>query len=1383
MAVSEYKKIKRYQVGTLKPYVLLLPKNSTLINYSIDNGYCNVASIKATEVLKIEGLSATYSSEETLNGRFKFSNTLTINIPEGLHNARFTELSQLLVGDYYTIFETEMGARFMQTVDLPVEMTYSYQFVNTSVSANICALSFGSYSNIPTVMLDATVSVTPTQTFISNECGYNLGRVKKLEMINFKNCLVVQDSNGLFTEIYTNGGQSFSGIDFDVLSFNYTEAYDQNVFTQTLTFTIPLDEYKNYWHYNLIEFSNNRYMVRFTTANGNVIMGGFDFGFTPTYTIASAESNTGMDTITITLRHSGDCISGANREGNFIEKEDDRTSLAPVDEIKDQNGNATSTVVCLDQTTGIYTLFEELTMSGQRTGRYWCLSGYEDRYQHLNIVGTYTQESDLGYPITFQSQECSVIEECQFLITPPSAMSFTQERETRTYTLSGECDWTIINIPSWLTISPTTGNANQAYQITFTTVGAVPEEMQTATVQIQSGQRNYNITVNYGKQSPWIAPIVFNINAAAQDCVSTLTNYSVYAPYSISDVHELLNGVSFVSATVVASVPKNNTDQARTMTYSVTNANGDTVVITINQDRIYTANVLVDGVVCDGTNSYQKLEIYEGYTPDNINMPTGQYVMGDPVMTNDPQCASTTTQWRETGNMLCDGSTQYAEEMQYTSNDGGKTWVSTGITRLGRLVEINSPECDPRYQWVVSSETVCISNNLFQVLQKTFRQDDGTTIFTGETKVGELIEAMSDQCASRYDQQFYFCTTTPGFSSGDCLNNLATIYCPESFTFSFDDGYWETHNNTKADYSVNISHCFADYEEVHTCTVTGNVGRIDIMGNDATSCFRVVNWGDTDGGNLQELNINPNFENDCTIEELDLSKFDMMVKLVIHNHTGENGLPNFTPPGNTFSYLDISNEDGKVTHITPSQLTTIVDSLPSLTMVAYRGYINFCNLIDSDGTNIACSAIDNAKAAELLAKGWMYNQECCEVEGAKKYQLVKDGEKYLCEGFTKFEYMTIMVSTFTNGAWSEWVDTGEITKGEAIEYLSTDCGYILPVMEEWRRDDNYYVCEGTDSYYAEVKYISTDGGKTYTMAIPLETRSSGQLKKENDENCGGTPPEDYQYRWVVVDDEFICITDPDNPDEDLCSWVNLWVDFGFDPQTKRFDSNSTVQALPTICDGTDFTTMDSMFENLQLLGALPNFDSSNVTSAVRAFRNCLNLQIGSFGFDDYNLAKLTNATSMFENCPDITSITFPTQCGITTADNMFKGDYSLSFVDFNGLSTITSMTGIFDDCTKLASITGLELSAMSGNVELVSTGEIPNLTVIEIGGLHDCILMLYPFINIKDSSLEYIIEHTQGGRNSNLEIYLSEAQYVRLVDLDMQNLAREHGVTLTNINA
>lgn len=1373
MAISEYKPTKRYDVGMLKPHVLLLPIETTLIDYEIDNGQCRIKGINASTIIKVEGLSASYSSEETLQGRFKFNNSLVLNVPEKTSSANFPELSQLVKGNWLTVFETKSGIKLMQSVDLGVEPTYSYSFTNQTTSANLCAITFRSQSNIPTMILD-NVSIEPTQTLIMNDCNYNVGRVNKLEICNWKNVLTMQDDGGKFSHLYTNNGEIFNEVKFDSASFNYTETYDENVFTQTLTFTIPLSDYKYYWHYNLIEFTKNRYTILFHTECDNVVLGGFDYGFTPTYTMASAEGNTSMDTITITMRHSSETISAQSKEGEYVIEVDTRTLLTPVDNIYDNNGNKATTIVCINETTGAYVLFEEVTLTGDRTGKYWCLEGYENAFNWLNIVGTYTLESDIGYPITFQSQECATVEECEFTSNPPSIINFTQKGEINTYPIQGTCDWVIVDIPSWLEVSTTEGDADILYNVSFKTLVDPPTDGYQDELHLQYGMRDYIIKVNYGVKSSWIDPIVFNITAAEQQCVSSFMNYSTYAPYSYSNLSEGISQVVMNSVGTTAYVMENTDEEnPRTLTYNVTNKNGESVTVIINQDRLYTTLVKVDGVLCDGNNSYERIEKYKGYTSNQINIPTGIYSMGDIVMVNDPQCQGSNTQWRDTGMTLCIGSDEYKEEEQYISTDNGQSWVSTGVTRTGALVESNSPTCDSRYQWGVSGQTICIATNKFQILEKIFTQDDGTTILTGEQKVGELIEINAEECSRQYNHQWIFCVNTPGFTSGDCIENYAHLWSVEDFTVSWSNGEWITYNNTKSDFDVEVDKkCFADYKSEHSITVSGNVNKIVLKGRPEISCFFVVNWEGTDGGNTQEILINPEFEGACTVSKWDLSKFNLLSKLVIHNHAGKDGITEFVVNPIFFSYLEISNDDDNPTYITSEQLTAIVDALPNISSNTTKGYVSFCNLKDSNGDNLACSAIDNAKAAELLAKGWYYNQECCEVEGAKKYQLVENADRYYCENFTKFKYMSIYVSTFTNGAWSEWEDTGEIIKGEAFEYNSVDCGYVLPVLEEWRQDGGRtYVCDGYDKYSALIKYISTDGGKTYVISNPPEIKKSDMLMEANSEDCGYSSTDRIE-RWVAADG-YICSFTGEG-DQDDCWWQNLWTPFGFNDQTHQFEAG-LVNSLPEICNGDEFTSGDNMFTLLQVLAIFPVFNTNNMKTAKNMFKNCLNIKETSVYKFEYNFASLTDATSMLENCPKLTSVSKLDMPKCKIATNMFKGDNGLLTIDFNGCNSLESVNGIINGCTNLTSITNLNLSGASGRINISeSSTRMQNLQTLEVSGLNNCTFVISPFQYLERSSLKYMIENSGSG----CTIEMSEAINNRIVDTVMKDLATRNNVTL-----
>lgn len=1379
MAVSEYKKIKRYQVGTLKPYVLLLPKDGTLINYSIDNGYCNVALIKTTEVLKIEGLSATYSSEETLNGRFKFSNTLTINIPEGLNNAHFTELSQLLSGDYYTIFETEMGVRFMQSVDLPVEMTYSYQFVNTSVSANLCALSFGSYSNIPTVMLDDSVSVTPTQTFISNECGYNLGRVKKLEMVNFNNCLVVQDSKGLFTEIYTNGGQTFSEIDFDILSFNYTETYEQNVFTQTLTFTIPLDEYKNYWHYNLIEFSNNRYMVRFTTANGNVIMGGFDFGFTPTYTIASTESNTGMDTITITLRHSGDCMSASNVVGTVIDEVDDVSLLAPILQYTDELGNTIGTIVCIDETTGVYTLFEEVTSTGIGTGRYWCMEGYQDTYSNLNIVNTYGLNDDIGYPIKFQSADCSTQQGCRFLEQPPTILNFTAYGESQQYVVNGECDWHLENQPSWLSILPYEGKANTQTTITLTTTAQPTEEGQSSTMRIVASDGNYiTIICNYGSYSGWLSPVVFNITGEKQGCFCNIQNYNQIKPIRVTSSTAGYDGSNIIGEELRIWVDENPSyDTERTIQCTVTNGNGESVIVTIHQDHLYKRLVEVEGYICDGNSSYNRMQVYKGYTADNINIPTETYEKGGLIMADDTRCSTVMTEWRDSDETMCNGSDEYKVQVQYQSTNGGQDWVQTGEKRYGELIEQNSPNCNSAYQWIDNGNRLCINGNLYQQLAKTYTPPGGQPQYTGELKIGALIETQSPECVALEESSISWTYTNRNYEP-NAEEELCRIVSPGEFTVNFGDGTTETILAGEATTGIGISHRwgYTDVPQTKTVQIYGRVTDVYIYSPQRIDAIDVER-----GGSLRKLVLNPpDYGNpdgrSVAVSSFDLSNCERLEELIIYKHTGSDGINEFLfPESGTLRILTIDNDSTDECHITPEQMQSIVDSAVAVANENYAGIMSICDCVYiEDGTGIRHHLACEMNTASLEPKKWLFNAPCCNSEGMHKYETRVSENEYACDpnSFNKMQVMTIWESTYTNGAWSAWTQTEYKILGNVVEYNSTDCGYIPELLEDWRLNEDYFICDGYNSYYAEVKYISTNGGVSWSIAQPLETRNSGQLRKQDDEACGWVPPGTYRERWVVVPGEYYC---KDGEGEyNPCGFYMLWTPFGFSNGTFN---GSGATALPEICDGDRITTLDNTFKDMQKLQLFPVFDVSNVETARGAFMNCISLNnTDEYNLEQYNWANLDDATSMFEGCVSLTSFKASMR-SLKNITRMFYGCTNLQSIEFTECGPITDFERwITGTASSLTSIKGINGGGLTGEVDFKGANIYTrNIREFEIYGLNNCSFHVDAFPDINRDSITYIIHNCETDANAHL-IFTND-QYNSFVIGELTNYMASHGIT------
>ena len=102
-----------------------------------------------------------------------------------------------------------------------------------------------------------------------------------------------------------------------------------------------------------------------------------------------------------------------------------------------------------------------------------------------------------------------------------------------------------------------------------------------------------------------------------------------------------------------------------------------------------------------------------------------------------------------------------------------------------------------------------------------------------------------------------------------------------------------------------------------------------------------------------------------------------------------------------------------------------------------------------------------------------------------------------------------------------WVDVMPLQTraGELIEANSEDCGYEPTIEYRWVVVDEQYICVGIDKHAMEKKQQSVDGGE-WTDVTPLETRA-GELLEENSEDCGYQPT--FEYRWVVITGQYECV--------------------------------------------------------------------------------------------------------------------------------------------------------------------------------------------------------------------------------------------------------------------
>ena len=139
--LSEYLINCKYRVGTLKPFIYLIPSSST-INYTVDNGEAIVMSVNGS-VNKLKCANVQLTSEESMDGRFKFNNKVIIKLFENQTSGLIEILNNLIkekcqatfVPKYYIIKESlpytetnkKLNFKLLESEDILDSSNYNIQ--------------------------------------------------------------------------------------------------------------------------------------------------------------------------------------------------------------------------------------------------------------------------------------------------------------------------------------------------------------------------------------------------------------------------------------------------------------------------------------------------------------------------------------------------------------------------------------------------------------------------------------------------------------------------------------------------------------------------------------------------------------------------------------------------------------------------------------------------------------------------------------------------------------------------------------------------------------------------------------------------------------------------------------------------------------------------------------------------------------------------------------------------------------------------------------------------------------------------------------------------------------------------------------------------------
>lgn len=502
--VEEYLQSPQYNIGTLKNFVYLLADDCR-INYTIDDGNGSVHSVVPGTIYKLQGHSIVLTSEETMEGRFKFNNQVSIILQESSVSGLTTVLDNIIRNYYRVVVEDMKGQQYIMNIEFGASTKYNYEFNSSNISPNSCTITFSTDSNFPTLHLDTPIK--NETNLLSIPCAYNTGQIKELKLCNYNQTYIVRN-NTIFSGVYATGSgedSPYKTIKFISNSFSFTEEFDGNNFTDILTFSIPLSEYKSYWQYNLIEFKQNKYVALFETLNGNVIASGYNNGYFPSYTITTSQNVSSLNTITITLTHISEQMFAYNGDSNMDNLINRDVTLMYTDVKPFYSGTKYyATTTCISPTQASYTLLQEMTVSGVKLPNYWVLDGHQNDFADsgLNIVGSYTLSSDLsGFNVVINDTNCSNYSSCRFIATPLKIYNFDYNNTSFSANIHSTCDWNISNKPSWLNISSMSGKADELTSITLSLGNTTDEQNDTFT--IISGDQTYIVNVIYTPLVQW----------------------------------------------------------------------------------------------------------------------------------------------------------------------------------------------------------------------------------------------------------------------------------------------------------------------------------------------------------------------------------------------------------------------------------------------------------------------------------------------------------------------------------------------------------------------------------------------------------------------------------------------------------------------------------------------------------------------------------------------------------------------------------------------------------------------------------------------------------------------------------------------------------------
>lgn len=713
LMVTEYNIDKcQYKIYHLKGTVFLF--NDDLVkSISIDKDSTNISLQGKPLTVKCESVEVT--EESSLEGRFSFTHKVSFKV-QGY--------DKRLVGYKWIGFQDAIGECWL--LNPMLEPTWSYKYTLDS-QGEVTTYTASLVSNFPLLHIVGTERFEETQ----NTCGYHRAVPSKLWLNESKYTAKTNEGNIL----YTNNG--FKEIEFIKNSLSLTEDFDGDNITHSLSFKIPFSSYKESFHYNLLEFTDNKYACSVKKTDGTYSSCGFSYGLLPSYSISCDTDIENADTITITLtdRHDSENFFSVSSAFTQIYESSKSSEFIIKDECLECIGNGIAKFI----------MKTELDALGNPTGRYYALKGYEEqlRNEGYNIIGTYEED------VQIQHRNCNGdgSTECK-LNTSLSDMVFHYNGEKKYFSIRAEGGWKIEYSGERLSFSMKEATDSNAHMVTISTFVNPPT----------SGTYNETFTVTYcdGKTATFNAYIKKDV---CNDSISVDTvpkgggNVTVNSDCCISSVSSTIQGVITLKTNsgYIVSIPSMEGTEERTIPITITRCNGETSdELSVRQVPYFyrwvrEAPQCFDGYLCDVERMYSG--------------ETSTYITGKTDTTRQINCLSDLTncpyersRWVETDDTICEGKALYSVLAEETSSDG-VVWHISGKRKLGIVINENDGNTcgatpEGKYgKWKEVDGYICDGTTKYKKV--AFFQSDtinGTYTRTNIEDKGDVLETNSRDC-------------------------------------------------------------------------------------------------------------------------------------------------------------------------------------------------------------------------------------------------------------------------------------------------------------------------------------------------------------------------------------------------------------------------------------------------------------------------------------------------------------------------------------------------------------------------------------------------------------------------------------------------------------